>query len=123
MLRNVEGVPQGERETGFFFHAVRALDGRPQFASLIDSADTSQLETHAGFDRFIGELCRAAAALYLAHPHARIAYVHTLTAPSALRLIAPHLSQSTRERAAGRALQAAAALHAVSLDPAQPALH
>ncbi len=119
LLSEVEVVPAALRRSGFLFEAVRALDGRPAFASLLESADTAGAKTLEGFGHFIGELCRAAAALYLANPQARVAYVHALTAPSALRSIAPYLSETTRERAAGCALQAAAALHAVAAHETQ----
>jgi len=113
-LSQIESVPEAERQAGLFFDAVRALDARPGFASAIEAIDTFQAATSGGLGQFIGELCRSAAGLYLANPQARVAYVHTLTAPSALRLIAAHLSEPTRVRAAGRAFQAVAALHAVS---------
>jgi hypothetical protein len=121
VLREIEPVPKGERRPGLFMDAVRVLSERPSFAAAIEAADTRLARTTDGFDRFISRLCRCTAALYLANPQARIAYVHTVTAPSALRLIAAHLSESTRERLAGRAVQAAAALHVVSAaDPDAP---
>ena len=113
-LSRVEPVPAEGRQPGLFFHSVRALDERRDFASLVRGFDLSLARTPTGLDHFIGELCRTAASLYLANPQARIAYVHTVTAPSALRMIAEHLTEPLRERAAGRALQAVAALHAVS---------
>jgi len=97
--------------TGFLLDdRVRALDGEPRFAAEVEALDPSGLE----FEKFLGELCREAARLYLAKPQARIAALHALTAPSALRLIADHLDEATRKRAACFALQAAAALHAIT---------
>ncbi len=58
--------------------------------------------------------CTVAAELYLANPQARIADSHCLTAPSALRLLAPYLDAAGLRRAIGFGLQAALALHAVS---------
>lgn len=114
VLSRVNPVPEAERQPGLFFDSVGVLRERSDFSALLEGSDLSRARTLEGLDQFIGELCRAAASLYLANPQARIAYVHTLTAPSALRLIAEHLPEPLRERAAGRALQAAAALHAVS---------
>jgi hypothetical protein len=124
VLQSIETLPLADRRAGFLFDAVGALDGRREFALAIDRASIESPSARSanddGFHRFINELCRSAAALYLANPQSRIAYVHTLTAPSALRLIAPYLSDATRARAAGRALQAAAALHAISAGSGEP---
>ena len=113
-LARVVPLPLAQRKPGLFFDAVRALDGDREFVRAIESVDLS-----IGFESALAELCRAGVELYLENPAARIAYVHVLTAPSALRLLAPHLDEAARLRALGYAFQAAAALHAVSATPAR----
>jgi hypothetical protein len=111
-LRALPAVAVARRRPGFFFDAVRVLDDDPAFVESVELADPADRTVSL----LLSELCRAAASLYLANPAARIAYVHTLTAPSALRLLAPHLPQDALRAAFGYAFQAAAALHAVSAE-------
>jgi hypothetical protein len=110
LLGAVPLVPENARRSGLFTHAVLALEAHPAFAEATDSLapETSDVA------RTLHELCVGAAELYLAHPEQRIAYVHVLTVPSALRLLAPHLDAATLQRALAYGAQAAAALHAVS---------
>lgn len=110
ILAETGPVAASDRIPGFFTAAVAALDTDARFAEVIESVDLDALDLEA----FLGELCRSAAALYLRNPQARVAYVHAVTAPSALRFVAPYLEPEIALRAAGVALQAAAALHAVS---------
>lgn len=109
-------VPVERRRPGFFFDAVRVLGD--DFARVIEGFDPGA----ASLSQSIHEICRESARRYLAHPDARIAYVHCVTAPSALRLFAHRLDASTRARAPGYALQAALALHAVSAGPGSEAV-
>jgi len=109
VLRALEPVPQTHRRPGLFTHAVAPLESHDPFLS-----DLAHLDVTGDFDALLGDLAVAAADLYLANPAQRIAYVHALTGPSALRLLAPALDATTRTRALARATQAAAALHAVS---------
>jgi hypothetical protein len=111
-------VPPSRRRPGLFFDSVRVLDGVPEFARQVDLLDVAETEPL----RLLHEICRCAAELYLAHPSARIAYVHCLTIPSALRLLAPHLGAACMRQAIGFALQAALALHAVSAAPVATAV-
>jgi len=101
-------VPPDRRKPGLFFDAVRVLDA--DFAAWVEAFDAGDRAPEDG----VHEICRASAQLYLANPGARIAYVHCLTAPSALRLIGHYLEPSERGVAVGYALQAALALDAVS---------
>jgi hypothetical protein len=101
-------VPPERRRPGLFFDAVRVLDDA--FAAVIAGFDPAESDPEV----LLHEICRESASLYLAHPGARIAYVHCLTAPSSLRLIGPLLAPAQRVVAVGYALQAALALHAVS---------
>lgn len=103
-------IPAAKRIPGFFTTAVRSLDKNFQFEKVIGRVDLDEVDLNA----FVGELCRTAARLYLRNPQARVAYVHAVTAPSALRSLAPYLEVEAVGRAAGFSLQAAAALHAIS---------
>lgn len=101
-------VRPGSRET--FDEAVRHLDGHAAFRAAIEGM---ALPYETDVDAFLAATCRAAAGLYIAHPDARIAYVHAVTIPSAMRWLAARLSPAAARRGAGYALQAVAALHAV----------
>lgn len=93
---------------GFFFEVARRLDAFPAFAAAVERFARPPVEA---LDDFLGALCRASAALYLAHPASRIAYVHAVTIPSAVRLLRPHLTDDDAARAAAHAFQSVAALH------------
>lgn len=110
VLGRIVPISATDRIPGFFTGAVRALDADVRFADTVGQVDLEALDLNA----FVGEVCRYAARLYLQNPHARVAYLHAVTAPSSLRLLAPYLEPETTRRAAGYALQVAAALHAVS---------
>ena len=56
----------------------------------------------------------------LANPKGVIAFVHTVTAPSALRLLAPYLSDADARLAARYAWQACAAIYAWYSTPPPP---
>jgi hypothetical protein len=99
-----------KRRPGLFSDAVRVLEEDADFARVVAGFDPGEADLGAQ----ISEICRVSAHLYLAHPGARIAYVHCLTAPSSLRLFAHRLDPVVARRAVGYALQAALALHAVS---------
>ena len=109
-------VPPERRRPGFFFAAVRALDELPSFALAVEAFGG---EPDAG--KAVHAMCRIGAQLYLENPQARIAYVHCVTAPSALRLLASHLDPPDVARGVGYALQAVLALHAVSSASGAPA--
>ena len=110
MLTRVEPISPADRVPGFFTEGVKALDSHARCVEAVEKVD---LEIPS-LDAFVGQLCRSAARLYLRSPGARVAYVHAVTAPSALRLLLPYLEPETARRAAGYALQAATALHAIS---------
>jgi hypothetical protein len=104
-----EVPPRGNIVTG-----LRALAGTPSFrpvAGLVDTRDPA---------RTLGEMASAFARLYLRNPDRRIAFTHAITAPSALRLLAPHLDEETVVTATRHAWQAAAGLHVVYADPRLP---
>src|SRR4029077_9128353 len=90
---------------------LRTLADTPSFrpvAGWIDVRDP----THT-----LGKMASAFARLYLRNPERRVAFTHTLTAPSALRLLAPHLDEENVREATRYAWQAAAGLYVVYRDP------
>lgn len=103
-------VAPDARRPGLFFEAVRVLDELPEFARVVEGFDPGDADLSTAIHR----ICRRSARLYLANPGQRVAYVHCVTAPSCLRLLAPYLDPADARRAVGYALQAALALHAVS---------
>ena len=105
-LRDVPLVEQSQRRAGLIFDAVRAVDAET-FAPVINLVDVSGDE-----GAFLSDLTRMSARLYLANAqHASIAMVHSVTAPAALRMLAPHLSDATRREALRYTWQACAALY------------
>ncbi len=103
-------VCEPESRAGFFFDIVCRLDRFPAFAEAcegITRPDTSE------FNEYLSALCRFAASAYLSHPERRVAYVHALTIPSAMRLVAPHVEPDAACQGAAGAFQAVAALHSM----------
>ncbi|MEP7215372.1 MAG: questin oxidase family protein [Anaerolineaceae bacterium] len=89
------------------FEAVRELDDFPPFAAVVDLAAPGD-----DLSAFISDLTATMAVRYLQNSgSASISYVHTVTAPSALRMMAPHLAPETGQLAARYAWQASAAIH------------
>jgi len=110
LLRDLPMLDASLRRPGFFTEGVQALDAVPAFARAIERFDPAAMPA----TDCISEICTSVAALYLVHPEARIAYGHGITAASALRILDPHLDPASRPAVLGYALQAAAALHAIS---------
>ncbi len=89
--------------------AAHALETEPGFAEVIEQTDLANVAPEEG----LGAVARVAARLYLLHPEARIAFVHAVTGPSAMRLLLPLLPDAAARRAAlGFAFQGSAALYA-----------
>jgi len=109
---------EAEARAGYFFHAVQNLNGWSPF---VEAVAATSLPAPNAIPSFLDTLCRTAAALYVQHPGSRIAYVHAVTIPSALRFILPHLAPEDGVRAAGYTLQAVGALHSLFGDPASVA--
>ena len=86
---------------------IEGLDAQPGFAAAVDLVDTA-----GDLSWFISELTETFAGIYLANPKGLIAFVHTVTAPSALRLLAPYLTDADARLAARYAWQACAAVYA-----------
>ncbi len=105
-------VPDLDPDTsGNIDQALRQLDDSREFAPVINLLHTSPdplADLSALTERF--------AAVYLSNAHdpARtFAVVHAITGPSALRLLAPHVSKSTQELLLLYAWQTAAAIYGV----------
>jgi len=107
VLAEAVRVPAGRRRKGFLTDAVGVLDGDKDFAKTMAEAD---LEC-ASPRELIGEICACAAGLYIENPSSRIAYIHALTGPAALRLMSAYVDAANLRRGIGYALQAATALH------------
>ncbi len=98
---------QRSRRPSSIFGAVKELDDFEPFATAIDMAAPGD-----DLSAFLSDLTSTMADLYLENAGpASIPYVHTVTAPSALRMMLPHLTQETARLAARYAWQAAAAIH------------
>ena len=103
--------PTLEPPPGFIVDGLRALRDTPSFApvaGLVDVGDPA---------RTLSEISALFAGIYLRNPDLRIHFAHTVTAPSAVRLLAPYLDDEDVESATRYAWQAAAGLYAVYHDP------
>ena len=85
---------------------IKGMEDHPEFAPVIDLADTS-----GDLSLFISNLTETFAGIYLVSSKNLIAFVHTVTAPSALRMLAPYLDEYDARQAARYAWQACAALY------------
>ena len=92
---------------GAIVQQLKGLNEHPEFATAIDLVDTT-----TDLSRYISELTETFAGIYLANPKGLIAFVHAVTAPSALRLLAPYLTDANARQAARYAWQACAAIYA-----------
>lgn len=94
---------------------IKGMEDHPEFAPAIDLADAS-----GDLSLFISNLTEAFAGIYLASPKNLVAFVHTVTAPSALRMLTPYLDEDDARQAARYAWQACAAVYSwYSTVPAQ----
>ncbi len=85
---------------------IKGMEEHPEFASAIDLPDT-----RGDISRFISNITETFAGIYLASPKNLIAFVHTVTAPSALRMLAPYLDDADARQAARYTWQACAAVY------------
>ena len=101
--------------TGSITEQIKGMEDHPEFAPAIDLADAS-----GDLSRFISNLTETFAGIYLASPKNLVAFVHTVTAPSALRMLAPYLDEDDARQSARYAWQACAAVYSwYSTVPAQ----
>ncbi len=100
--------PEQQAGLGLITHALAKLDGYTPFASVIDLVDASVEPS-----RFLSDLTETFAGVYLANADGGhvIGFIHAVTGPSAVRLLAPHLSQETTALALRYAWQAGAAIY------------
>ncbi len=103
-------VGEPEARVGMFFEAVTRLD---TFSAFSEAIERLARPGEGEFSAFTSALARLACRLYLKHPESRIAYVHALTIPSAIRLLAPVLSPAEAGEGAVHAFQAMAAMHSM----------
>ncbi len=92
--------------SGSIAEQIKGMEGHPEFASAIDLADASGY-----LSLFISNLTETFAGIYLASSKNLVAFVHTVTAPSALRMLAPYLDEDDARQAARYAWQACAAVY------------
>jgi hypothetical protein len=108
-------LPGCEPPRGNIITGLRALNETASFctvAGLVDTRDPAKT---------LAEMASAFARVYLRNPDRRIAFTHAVTAPSALRLLAPYLDEETVRAGVRYAWQAAAGLYVVYGDPRLPA--
>jgi Questin oxidase-like len=97
----------GFQVSGSISGAITGLDAEPSFPPTIDL-----VSARGDLARFLSELTAVFAGVYLTHTDGLIAFVHAVTAPSALRLLLPYLAEADARLAARYAWQACAALYA-----------
>ncbi len=106
----------GFEAPGSISNAVRGLETEPSFLPVIDLVNTA-----GDLERFLSNLTEGCTRVYLTHTSGLIAFVHAVTAPSALRLLLPYLAEADARLAARYAWQACAALYAWYATTAIPA--
>jgi hypothetical protein len=113
-LARVPIVPASRRSTASrILDQIDVVAELDRFADVVDSVDLDALPIEAA----ISSLASASARAFLASPvDGRFAYLHTITATSALRLVAPILDATTARSALGAVFQTVAALHATNAD-------
>ena len=92
--------------SGSIIQQLEGLEEYPEFQGAIDLVDPGD-----DISRFISNITETFAGVYLSNQKNLIAFVHSVTAPSALRLLAPYLSQSDARQAARYGWQACAAVY------------
>jgi len=92
---------------GSIVQHMQGLNEYPDFAQTIDLVDTAD-----DLSAWLSELTETCAGLYLVNPTGVIAFVHAVTAPSALRLLLPYLHETDAQLAARYAWQTCAGIYA-----------
>jgi hypothetical protein len=107
-LARVQRVHEpGFTAQGLIGQQLQGLDDHPEFAEVINLVHTAD-----GLSAFLSQLTALCAGLYLAQQQHLVAFIHTVTASSALRLLVPYLAEAEAHVAARYAWQACAALYA-----------
>jgi hypothetical protein len=114
-LRRVPVLPPERRGRGLISEALAGLAEVPSFAEVADLVD-------ANAPGLLSALTETFAGVYLAqaHPGSRIAFIHAVTGPSAVRLLLPHLSPEAGPLLLRYAWQVAAAVYAGYAGPSNP---
>ena len=110
-IREVERIqPEQQVTEGLITDQLRPLETDASFAGVADL-----VSARAGDPGFLSDLTETFARVYLANVEETgdvIGFIHSVTSPSAVRLIAPHVSAASAESLGRYAWQAAAALYA-----------
>ena len=107
-LERVERIHGSDFDaSGSIDQQIRGLDDSPRFAGAIKLVDTS-----GDLSAFVSQLTETFAGLYLVNQRGVVAFVHTVTAPSLLRVLAPYLSDTDARAVARYAWQACAGIYA-----------
>ncbi len=117
-LRALPSVPGTRHREGLISDGLRALDGFPDFAEAAEAVDLD-----GPLQAVLSQACLAFTRAYLADQGRELfAFIHAVTGPSAVRLLAPHLSPATQRAALREAWRVGAALYSVfGSAPPQPA--
>ena len=111
-IARIQMIPTEIRHGNFgsFTDSLAQLDSFAPFKETLDAVDTS-----GNASAFVSDLTSTFARVFLANArdvYTTIAFVHSVTGPSSLRPMLPHLSEATAHAALGYAWQAAAAMYA-----------
>jgi hypothetical protein len=92
---------------GLIDQQLQGLNDHPWFAEAIDL-----VSTEGALSEFLSQLTELCAGIYLVNQRNLVAFIHTVTAPSALRILVPYLDEADARLAARYTWQACAALYA-----------
>ncbi len=108
-METLPGLTDAERSrAGLIFDRVRALDGVERFSEAVSVVDLRDQTT----SEFISEMVGIAARLMLTSPGAGFAYLHAITATSAVRSLLPFVDASSELDVRHALFHCVAALHA-----------
>jgi hypothetical protein len=120
-LSEVRLVPVRKRQSGtLILHGLRPLEDDWQFPDVANMVDTS-----GDVSAFLSELTATFAAVYLANAERIgqiITFIHTVTGPSAIRLLIPYLSAGAAPMVLRYGWQADAALYSALARDRKPAI-
>jgi hypothetical protein len=85
----------GFEARGLIGQQLQGLDDHPWFAEVIDL-----VSMEGTLSEFLSRLTELCAGIYLVNQHKLVAFIHTVTAPSALRLLVPYLAEADARVAA-----------------------
>jgi hypothetical protein len=109
-FNQIKFLPLGQRPSGgSITRGLMTLDDFPPFADVINMVDTS-----GDPQKFLSNLTETFATVYVENPSRRfiISFIHAVTAPSAIRLMLPSLSNEAKHRILRYGWQLAAGIYA-----------